>query len=110
MRRHWITNLPGVLIVSLMLIAPAFFHFLTFLDFLPGRFQFIGIIGWYLLTVAVIFEKILSWLFNVNIITDERIVDIDFPNLLYRQISSAKTDQIQDISIKVGGRSDEDST
>ncbi len=29
-------------------------------------------------TFAFAFEKFLSWYFNVNIITDERIVDVDF--------------------------------
>ncbi len=103
LRRHWITNVPWVLVIVLMLVAPVFLRFFPLLDFLPGRFQFITLIGWYLLTTAVVFEKFLSWLFNVNIITDERIVDIDFPSLLYREISSAKIDQVQDISTKVGG-------
>ena len=103
LRRHWITNVPWILVIVLMLTAPIFFRFFPLLDFLPGRFQLMALIGWYLLTIAVVFEKFLSWIFNVNIITDERIVDIDFPSLLYREISSAKIDQVQDVSTKVGG-------
>jgi len=103
LRRHWLTNVAWILLVGLMLFAPGFFRFLPIWDPLPGRFQFIGVISWYLLTTAVFLEKSLSWLFNVNIITDERIVDIDFPTLLYRQISTAKIDHIEDINVKVGG-------
>ena len=44
-----------------------------------------------------------AWFFNVNIITDERVVDIDFHNILYKDLSETKIDQVQDISIKVGG-------
>ena len=103
LRRHWITNLPWLLITGLMMVAPVVFPFLPILEFLPSRYQFISLIVWYLLTTAFAFEKFLGWFFNVNIITDERIIDIDFPSLLYRDISSAKIDQIQDISVKVGG-------
>ncbi|PIU02115.1 hypothetical protein COT66_01885 [Candidatus Shapirobacteria bacterium CG09_land_8_20_14_0_10_49_15] len=103
LRRHWLTNVPWALLVVLMLVAPAFFSFFPLNDFLPGKFHLVGLIGWYLLTTAVFLEKSLSWLFNVNLITDERIVDIDFPTLLYRHISSAKIDHIEDISVQVGG-------
>lgn len=103
LRRHWVTNIPWVLLLVLMVMAPFLGRFLPFLSALPPRFRLITVLGWYLLTTAVFFEKALGWLFNVNIITDERIVDIDFPSLLYRHISSAKIDQIQDINIKVGG-------
>ena len=40
---------------------------------------------WYLILAAFIFEEFLGWFFNVNIITDERIVEVDFHNLIYRR-------------------------
>jgi len=61
------------------------------------------IIGWYLLTFAFAFERFLSWFYNVNIITDERIVDINFPSILYKDISETKIDRVQDVSAKTGG-------
>lgn len=103
LRRHWLTNVPWVMLVALMLVAPCLFRWLPWQDFLPDRFKLMGLIGWYLLTTAVFLEKSLSWLFNVNLITDERVVDIDFPTLLYRHISSAKIDHIEDVNIQVGG-------
>jgi len=73
------------------------------LNFIPSGYRLIITLAWYLLTFAFSLEKFLSWFFNVNIITDERIVDIDFPSILYKDISETKIDQIQDVSIKVGG-------
>ena len=103
LRRHWLTNVPWILIACLMISAPNFLRLLPLLDFLPGRFQLIAWLAWYMLVIAFVLEKSLSWLFNVNIITDERVIDIDFPSMLYRDVSATKIDQIQDISVKVGG-------
>lgn len=103
LRRHVITNVPWVLLALLMVLVPWIVKLFISFDFIPFRYQLMSLIGWYLLTFAFVFERFLSWLFNVNILTDERVVDIDFPTILYREISSTKTDQIQDVSVKIGG-------
>ena len=51
---------------------------------------------------AFVFEKFLSWYFHVNIITDERIIEVDFLHLVYREITDANIDQIQDVTVEVG--------
>lgn len=104
LRRHWVTNVPWLCLSGLMLLAPLTSRYFPFFwELLPQRYQFMSFLVWYLLTTAFVFEKFLTWFFNVNILTDERVVDIDFPTLLYRDITSAKIDQVQDISVKVGG-------
>jgi len=50
-----------------------------------------------------LFEKFLSWFFNMTIITDERIVDIDFVNLTSKKVSDADLDKIQDVSFTNAG-------
>jgi len=103
LRRHLITNIPWLVITLALVFAPLVIIRMTPLGFLPGPYRLIITLVWYLLTFAFAFEKFLSWFFNVNIITDERIVDIDFPSILYKDISETKIDQIQDVSVKVGG-------
>lgn len=103
LRRHPITNVKWVLIVILMIFAPILLSFFPLLEFLPGSFQFIAILGWYLITTAFVLQNFLTWFFNVDIVTDERIVDIEFYNLIYKQVSDAQTDRIQDITYKMGG-------
>ena len=102
-RKHPITNVPWIVAMLMMCLAPLFVFALIDLTFAPFSFRLILTISWYLLTFAYGFERFLSWFFNVNSITDERIIDINFPNILYRDISQTKIDQIQDTSIKVGG-------
>lgn len=103
LRRHWITNISWFSIVILMIIAPLILYLLPLLDFLPVRFQLITVIMWYLLTLSFVFDRFLSWFFNVYIISDEKIIDVDFISLVYREISQAKIDRIQDVTYKAGG-------
>lgn len=52
---------------------------------------------------AYIWLNILIWFFNVGIITTERVVDIDFHGVIYKEITEARLDKIQDITEKAGG-------
>ena len=103
LRRHPITNVAWILIVILMIFAPLTLSVFPILSFLPSNFQFIAVLVWYLITTAFVLESFLTWFFNVNIITDERIVDIDFHNLIYKEVSDCKIDNIQDVTYKMGG-------
>jgi hypothetical protein len=103
LRRHWFTNIHWILLSVLLLVAPVIFKFFPLFNFFPGRFQFMGLIIWYLLVTAFIFEEFLSWYFNVFIVTDQRIIDFDFYNLLNKDVSVAELEKIQDTSEKVGG-------
>lgn len=40
----------------------------------------------------------LHWFYNVGIITNERVVDVDFINVVYREINSARLEKIEDIT------------
>jgi uncharacterized membrane protein YdbT with pleckstrin-like domain len=103
LRRHWITNIYWIAIAFLMILAPLITMEVPLLSFMPQRFQLMTVIIWYLVTLAFVFENFLSWFFNVYIITDERIIDVDFTSLTYRRISDAQIERIQDITYKTGG-------
>jgi membrane protein YdbS with pleckstrin-like domain len=103
LRKHPFTNVKWILIALFMLIAPMFLTVFPYFDLLPVRFQIASILIWYLVTLAFVIEEFLSWFFHVNIITDERIIEVDFLNLLYRELTDANIDQIQDVTVKIGG-------
>lgn len=102
LRRHPITNIPWILTAAVMLVFPMALDLVPVLSFLPPNFQSVAILIWYLIVGAFILEEFLSWFFNVNIVTDERVFDVDFLNLVYREISDANLDQIQDVTVRVG--------
>lgn len=103
LRSHLVTNVKWVAITILMIFAPIVLSFFPLIDFLPGNFQLIAVLMWYLVTTAFALENFLTWFFSVFIVTDERVVDIDFYNLLYKEVSDANIDKIQDVTYKMGG-------
>lgn len=103
LRRHPITNFPWILLSLALGVGPVLLNWFPFVSFLPQNFQVAAVTLWYLLVTAITLEGALSWFFNVYIITDERIIDVDFHNLIYREISDTKTDKIQDVTYKMGG-------
>lgn len=103
LRRHPFTQIGWVLIVIGLLLLPFLFSYVGLLNFLPLRFHFAALLGWYLMVTGFALESFLMWFFNVYIVTDERIIDVDFYSLLYKNISSAKIDNIEDITAVTGG-------
>ena len=105
LRKHPITNLGWIINSMALIVAPLILTFIldTITQTVPVGFQIVGILGWYLVTLAFIFEKFLGWFFNVYIVTDERVFDVDFVHLTYREITDANLDQIQDVTSKIAG-------
>ena len=102
-RRHPITNLPWALAFVLMIFAlPAVRHF-QWLAPLPSNFQMVVAFAWLSLALAIFWGGFLSWFFNVNIVSSKRVVDIDFYNLIYREVTDAEVEKIQDVTHKMGG-------
>ena len=77
LRKHFITNIPWIFTGFIMLLTPTVVMSLSILESVPSNFRFIFIMIWYLITTAYILESFLTWFFNVYIVTDERIIDID---------------------------------
>lgn len=102
LRRHPITNVPWILSSILLIFLPLPLVYFPLLTFMPERFLFITILFWYLATSAYILERFITWFFNVYIVTDERVFDVDFHNLVYREISDANIDAIQDVTVIIG--------
>jgi rRNA processing protein Gar1 len=102
-RPHWVNNLRWIITAIFMLFVPLFFHYFSFLNFFPVQYQLSAVLFWYLLTFIFAFEKFLAWYFNVFLITNERVVDIDFNNLLNKHFAEADLSAIQDVSSSVKG-------
>ncbi|MEK7168607.1 MAG: PH domain-containing protein [Patescibacteria group bacterium] len=103
LRKHWITNLGWILMCIVLFLTPTLVSSTEVLAEVPDNFRFIFMLIWYLISTAYFLESFLTWFFNVYIVTDERIIDIDFYNLIYKEISDANIDKIQDVTLKMGG-------
>lgn len=103
LRKHFITNLGWILMSIIMFLVPNVVSNLSLFDETPLNFKIVFALIWYLISTAYVLENFLTWLFNVYIVTDERIIDIDFYNLIYKEVSDANIDKIQDVTYKMGG-------
>lgn len=103
LRQHLVTQVKFVFIALGLSLMPVLFNYIGLLSFLPDRFQFIALLGWYLIVMGYALEVFLGWFYNVYIITDERVIDVDFTSLLSKNTSYAKIDNIEDITAKTKG-------
>jgi len=94
-RRSFITNVRWLFFGSLLLILPLFLPFiLKFfpnpLLFLPSKFYFFLSAFYYLLVVAYWYVNFISWYFNISLVTDKRVIAIEFSNLVYKDVAATK--------------------
>lgn len=109
LRKHPVTNVDWIFISVLLFITPllvsrfvALFGASTF-PHIPANYLTIVIIFWYLFNFIYTLESFLVWFFNVYIISDKRIVDMDFYGLLYRNVSEAPIRNIEDVTYNISG-------
>jgi hypothetical protein len=102
-RQHPIMNLKWMGLATLLLALPILFMAMPLWGGLPARFQLMSTVYWLLFVLVVALEGFLSWYFDVFVVTDERIIDIDFKNLIYKNITATKIDNIEDVTYSVSG-------
>ncbi|MBI5619560.1 PH domain-containing protein [Candidatus Gottesmanbacteria bacterium] len=107
LRQHLVVNVGWIALIALMVLAPTLFFpfFLRYTPMpqLPIGYFVVGTVFWYVATFGFALANFLYWFFNIYIVTNERIVDIDFLYLLYKQFSQAELTRIQDITYTTGG-------
>jgi len=103
LRQHPVTQLGWVLAAAIGAFLPILFDSIHFFDYLPLSYQIGVYLGWYLILLGFVFESFIKWFYNVYILTDERVIDVDFHHLTYRNISAAKIDNIEDVTAKTAG-------
>lgn len=91
------------------ILSSIFFFILLFvLNLFPQSFLNLGqilIINLFFIIfiLSYIWFNILNWYFNVGIVTSKRVIDIDFYAVLYKEITVAQLEKIEDITVKSGG-------
>lgn len=103
MRQHLIVNLPWVVMTVFLLTLPPLLSYFPPYAMMPINYQWIMSLIFYLFVMGVSLSKFMAWFFNIYIVTDERIIDVDFVNIFYRVMSTAKIEEIQDLSIIQSG-------
>lgn len=111
-RKHIVTNLGWSLFFVILLIVP----FIVFSEFgreilnteafiqsLSAKTQVALVVLWYLISFLYALQNALLWFFNVLIVTNERVIDLDVTWPFHRHVTEAHISQVQDVSFKQGG-------
>ncbi len=109
LRRHFATNLSWIAGVLIGLILPPVAlimdQTLSFgaIQTVPAKVLFAALILYYLYLLAYAIEKFLYWYFNIYIVTNFHIIEINFIGLLNKTVSENRLDDIQNVSTKIAG-------
>lgn len=102
LRAHPFTQIPWminmVFILFLLFIGNLFFD--IFLSSQQILFLNLLIL---LIVLAYGWINFLSWFFNIGLITNKRIIDIDYHPISYREVTGTQLRRVEDITSKAGG-------
>lgn len=103
LRQHPIINIKWIFITLVLLTGPTLLGIFGVFAFLPMGYSLVISMVWYLVTFAYGLEGFLNWYFNVYFVTNERVIDVDFYNLISKRVSDAEIEKIQDVSYATNG-------
>ena len=108
LRAHPVTNLNWIFGALLLFLLPFFlpgiFELANLnLSSVPSNYGILLLIINYLLVLIIVFEGFLHWYFNVYIVTEKNVIDVDFHSLLFKNIDVAPLRNIEDTSSSMGG-------
>jgi hypothetical protein len=101
LRRHILTTLPWVLTTILLAIAPPLLLLADTvvpesLPTIPGNYAFVLFSFYYLVILAYPIMSAITWFYNIGIITNLRVIDIDSHNILHQAVASTNLADIVD--------------
>ncbi len=109
MREHFSFNIPWILALALLLAAPfgvipfILAFLVPYIPPIPPQYYLVGVLFWYLASFGYGLLNFIRWYYNIYIVTTERVIDIDFVQLLYKKLSEARLTKIEDVTYTSSG-------
>jgi len=102
-RHSFITNVRWILAGIFLLILPILISlslgfFQNPLPSLSNKYYLMIGFFYYLFVATYFYINFITWHFNIALVTDKRIIDINFSNLVYKDIAATKLNLVQDVS------------
>jgi len=99
-RSHWIVTIPYLLLAILIFILP-----FLLVSLIPTFFSNIALlislmITSLLVSLGIIVSTFVKWFYTVHIITDQRVVDLDFISIMNHSMAEAQLEKIEDVTHK----------
>lgn len=101
-RRHFVTNLPWIIITFTAILTPLLFSsILQLINLplfsLPLSLSIDLLFFYYIMIFGFAFYNFLDWFYNIGIVTQKRILDIDFMHLSYIDIAITQLPEVEDV-------------
>lgn len=102
LRAHFVTNIPWIFTTLVAAIIPPLLFILSqllqvFPFHLPIGLTSVGVGFYYLILLGYAFGKFVSWFYNIGVVTQKRIVDIDTSNILAHDTAAANFNELVDV-------------
>lgn len=95
LRSHPITQIPWMLTALVLAIIPLAVNVAIAANI--GVFQVLFLnVFWYGVVFSYVLLKIIDWTFNVGIVTDRRILDVDYNIIISREVTATTMEDIVD--------------
>lgn len=98
LRKSLITNIMWMISSAILVLLPMLLLLASsILSQFPMKFVAFAVLLYYLLVASYIFVNFITWYFNIILVTDRRIVDVDFEDLVYKDVAETKLSLVQDV-------------
>jgi membrane protein YdbS with pleckstrin-like domain len=107
-RRHIVTNVPWILTTIVLFLIPVLIRILVVLTGvvlpdLPSNFITVFLLFYYLIALSYAFINFLDWFYNIIIITNTEIIDIDYSDVIYHDVAATNVNLIEDVNYTQAG-------
>jgi len=102
-RKHPLTQLSWILNSIFLIVISLFLTFFLFPLFFPEKYVFVFFLFAVFFTFSYIWINFLLWFFTVGIVTNQRIIDLDFYNVLYKEFSATTIEEVSELTTNIGG-------
>lgn len=101
-RRHLITNVPWILAAFVLVFIPPLLFLSSGLIApffqVSVQTQLVMALFYYLIVFGFIIVEFTLWYFNVGLVTNIRIIDLDVSGILFKHVSETRLNLIEDVS------------
>lgn len=101
-RKHPITFVPWIITSIVLSLIPLFANVVLVQILNIPQIIFINFF-WYSMVFSYVFVNILVWLFNVGIITNRRIIDIDYTTIINKEFTGTSLEDVTDATGRTSG-------
>jgi hypothetical protein len=102
-RSHFITQVWWLAVASFMVFVPMFWSEFPLVAGVNQATGFGLMIVWYLGLGFFVLERLLLWFYNVYIVTDERVIDVDFFEIFYKNVDVTPIKNIEEVNYRQVG-------